>query len=150
VCITSASQLIVVLCSDPPLQRPENEKLATPDIKRQYARLNLHKSQPENISPFLAHQLGSPTRHSLETNIYSHVIRLAAASIIGTATDIHAGMTIVRGAGDEVVVYTIWKPMVSPMVVELKQFVELTSGTSSGSAKVISAHYIYVSRSPPR
>lgn len=45
------------------------------------------------------------------------------------------------GAGDDVVEYTIWKPMWSSTFVVLTQFELLTSGTSSGSAKVMSAHY---------
>jgi len=46
-------------------------------------------------------------------------------------------------ARELVVVYTIWKPMLSSGFDELKQFVLLTSGTSSGSANVISAHCVH-------
>jgi hypothetical protein len=72
---------------------------------------------------------------------YSHVTHVAAASMIGTMRDIHPFSITVCEAGDEVVAKTIWKPISSPMAVELKQFDLLTSGTSCGSAKVISAHY---------
>lgn len=65
----------------------------------------------------------------------------AAASIRGTAIDAYPLTTMLCGAGELVVAYTIWKPISWPGVVLLKQFVEFTSGTSSGSAKVMSAHW---------
>jgi hypothetical protein len=49
-------------------------------------------------------------------------------------------MTMLCGAGDDVVEYTTWKPMCWSGAVVLTQFELLTSGTSSGSAKVMSAH----------
>lgn len=50
-------------------------------------------------------------------------------------------MTALCGAGELVVVYSIWNPIFWLGCVELKQFSGVTGSTSCGSAKVISTHY---------
>lgn len=73
---------------------------------------------------------------------YIQVIHDAAISTNGTNIDANPLTSMVCGAGDEVVVYTIWNPMSCPAAdVVFKQLVLLTSGTSCGSANVMSAHF---------
>jgi hypothetical protein len=75
-------------------QEEEEEEIIMPDIEHQNARLDrtdtINTEKKANMYPG-----------------YSHVIQLATASITGTASDAHPFSTRVRGAGDEVVVYTI-------------------------------------------
>lgn len=66
-------------------------------------------------------------------------------SISGTAIDAYPLTTRLCGAGELVVAYTTSKPISWPGCVLLKQLVLLTSGTSSGSANVMSAHCRFVS-----
>lgn len=60
----------------------------------------------------------------------------------GTSIDAYAFIGMVCGAGELVVEYTSSKLMIGLLFasVELKQFSFVTRGTSSGSAKVMSAH----------
>ena len=62
---------------------------------------------------------------------------MATDRIIGTAARSVAGMRIDAGAADRLdeAKMRLW-----PRLVELKQLDLFTSGTSSGSAKVMSAH----------
>jgi energy-converting hydrogenase Eha subunit H len=77
---------------------------------------------------------------------YTHVTHVAAAKSNGATIDAHLLTITFLGAGELVVEYSIWKSMIllEPSV-ELKQFSLVTSGTSFGSAKVISAHCFNVS-----
>jgi hypothetical protein len=88
------------------------------------------------------------TPYNQNQNInYSHVNHVAATKTIGASIDAYPLTTALWGAGELVDAYNISKSMIFFWLpsVELKQLSVVTSGTSFGSAKVISAHCLTIS-----